>query len=84
VTLDEARKACGFADSFARVDRMVEAFVALPRREGFVLLGEQWSDCDRIGRWRSVLRDILRSASREELDLMMTGAERTALAKLPA
>src|SRR5262249_32385146 len=55
----------------------------IPRVQWFVLLGEQLSDCDNVWLWRGVLRKILRSASRSELDAMMEPAEREAFARLP-
>jgi hypothetical protein len=56
----------------------------LSRLEWFALLGEMWIMCDNIWRWRSLLKELLQDASRDQLDAMMDAAEREALAKLPA
>lgn len=77
------RKALLHADSYARIDVMMDAFSDLPRPEWFVLLGEAWSGFENVARWRAELRFILKRASREELDAMMEQPEREALALLP-
>lgn len=81
MTLEEARQAAGFASSFTRMEVVMD--VPVSRRDRFILLGSEWTDSDRIWRRRAEIRELLRSASREELDLIMEPEERAALALLP-
>jgi hypothetical protein len=53
------------------------------RADTFRLLGSELNACDVISRWRGPIRALLRTASREELDLMMTPEERAELAAMP-
>ncbi len=68
-------------DSFCRMDAVLHNHRRLPRLEWFEQLGDQWTCCDNLASHRSVLRIILRGASRAELDAMMTLDERAALAR---
>ncbi|MGE0801578.1 MAG: hypothetical protein AB7G13_22375 [Lautropia sp.] len=70
-------------DSYNRMRVVTRNFWVMPGIEWFEQLGTAWSGCDNIARWRPFLREILREATRAELDAMMTPEERTALAAMP-
>jgi len=79
-----AHQAAIFANSYTRLDTVMTAMGSLTLSpDWFQLLGEHWSTCDNIYRWRTALRRILSEATRDQLDAMMTSEERTALAVLP-
>lgn len=69
--------------SFNRARVLLEHFDIVEPAEWFIVAGHEWSCCDRIGLHRRAFAQILRSASRRELNLMMTVQERAALAKMP-
>jgi hypothetical protein len=82
---EAAYKAAMFANSYTRIDVVMDAMGPVGfGPDWFRLLGEQWSVCDNLSRWRTTLRTILARASREHLNEMMTDEERSALAALPA
>jgi hypothetical protein len=81
MSLEDSRKASRMASSFSRIEVVVLSPVAKPDR--FALLGSEWSICDSIWCAGEVIRSELRSASREELDLMMDPQEHVALSRLP-
>jgi hypothetical protein len=83
MTLDEALKASMLANSFTRMEVVADWLNLLPRADCFRLLGSEWTTSDRIWRSRGNLRGLLRSASREQLDLMMEPEELAALARMP-
>jgi hypothetical protein len=72
-----------FVDSFNRGDVVMRNLMRMEPLQWFKQLGEEWSRCDRIGLWSTVLRKVLKEATREELDVMMTDEERATLAALP-
>jgi hypothetical protein len=70
-------------DSFNRMEAVLGNFDLMDRLAWFAQLGEYWTICDRIAPHRARLREILRGATRAELDAMMTHEERQALDALP-
>jgi hypothetical protein len=80
--LDEVRRDAMLADSYSRIQVLIDA-LRLPRSEWFKLLGEEWTGLDNLWSARSILRAELRAADRADLDLMMSERERAALAALP-
>jgi len=70
-------------DSYNRMSTVLGNFGRLDALDWFRQLGDAWSACDNIARSRSVLRELLSSATRAELDAMMKADERAALAALP-
>lgn len=70
-------------DSDNRLSVVLGNLGHMARSEWFVQLGDAWSMCDNVAACRPVLRRLLRSASRTELDLMMTPGERKTLAAAP-
>lgn len=81
--IEQARHAAALADSYRRLDIVMSWYGRVAMPQWFSLLGDSWSVCDNISRWRSDLRIILRRATREELDFMMDAKEREFLAELP-
>ena len=81
--IEQARHAAALADSYRRLDIVMSWYGRVAMPQWFSLLGDSWSVCDNISRWRSTLRTILRRATREELDFMMDANECESLADLP-
>jgi hypothetical protein len=72
------------ASSYTRIDVVMNAMSTVGfGSDWFRLLGEHWSVCDNLWRWRALLRPILADATREHLDAMMTAQEFSALTALP-
>jgi hypothetical protein len=82
-TTDEVRNVLVWGDSYERLPMLLEMLPHLSRTVLFEVLGENWQGFDNIGKYRLPLAKLLRSASRAELDLMMTNDEREALAAMP-
>jgi hypothetical protein len=82
-TLASARAACLFRSSYDRLQLVLEYRRHLSGLDWWRLFGNQWSSCDNIFEYREGIRDLLRAASREQLDAMMTDEELRQLAALP-
>src|ERR1700683_647824 len=83
MTLAEARRAALLANSYTRIDVVMNAYWELPTLDWFALLGSEWSGCDNISRWLTDLKSILKSAGRAALYAIMKPAEHKALSDLP-
>ncbi|MGB0218802.1 MAG: hypothetical protein ACPGJF_05665 [Sinimarinibacterium flocculans] len=88
--LTDLRSGLRFADSYTRIPTLIRAFVPCAKvgtdalLEWFRLLGDEWSGCDNIGKYRHDLNLILANATDEQRAAMMTDAEREELARLPS
>lgn len=70
-------------DSYNRMETVLQNANRMSRGDWFGQLGEAWTSCDNIGKWRVLLRAVLLRATRDELDRMMTTEEHAALTRLP-
>jgi hypothetical protein len=82
-TRDEIAEHLVWGDSYQRLPMIMEMIPFLSRPMLFEVLGSGWTGFDNIGQFRLPLAKLLRSATRAELDLMMTPEERAALAAMP-
>lgn len=69
-----------YADSYTRMDAVVEAWPYVRPRAWLRILGREWSGCDNIHAFVPLLRVLLANV---DLADMMTPAERRRLAGLP-
>jgi hypothetical protein len=83
LSLEEAEKAIGFADSYSRLGQVFDMVWHMSVDDWWTLLGRHWSGCDNIAEYRLLIARELRAASRARLNLMMTDDERKAHAALP-
>lgn len=83
LTLDDARQALEFCNSYDRARTLWALSWELPVPDWLTLLGDEWSVCDNLWRYRRQFLRILNMASPAELQLMMTTEEREAHARLP-
>jgi hypothetical protein len=88
--IERVRRLCYRADSFSRVEVLLESCPVVHRggfrvvgNEWFSLLGEFWDMCDNIGQYREFFRLILRKATKAQLQAMMTDEEREKWELLP-
>jgi hypothetical protein len=81
MTYEEARESAGSAGSFGRMERVLNCAYSMKREDWLRLLGEEWSGCDRIGRYRHELRAMLGTSG--PIREMMTPEENAAYDKLP-
>lgn len=74
-----------WCDSYSRIPTLLSEYPnhADNPAQWFQSLGEEWSFCDNIGIFVDELRFIMRTASLEQLSLMMTEQERDSLAGMP-
>jgi hypothetical protein len=77
-TLAEALRFC---DSYSRMPVLLDHFDGT--LDWFRVLGDEWSGCDNIWKYRSKVAGILSKTGPAERDAMMTDDERGALAALP-
>jgi hypothetical protein len=70
-------------DSYNRLSTVLRNRAAMGPLDWFRQLGASWPSCDNIAEYLPVLRSIFQSATRAELDAMMTADELTQLAALP-
>ena len=82
-TRDEINDHIVWGDSYQRLPMIMQMIPFLSRPMLFEVLGDCWTGFDNIGHYRLPLAKLLRSATRAELDLMMTTEERSALAAMP-
>lgn len=82
-TLASAIAECVLVSSNERLERVMKIRRHLPGLEWWRLLGLEWNICDNRWKYRGALRDLLRDATREQLDAMMTPDELEQLAALP-
>ena len=54
-----AREALDWADSYSRMAALLDLYRETPYSEWVQLLGEHWPSCDKIGRHRLLLRQLL-------------------------
>lgn len=90
MSIESARRDCLLADSYSRMEAVIgrhprSRFTGPKLRQDawWRLLGEQWSACDNINEWSEVIRQLMLSAPRQHLDLMMSIDERLELASMP-
>lgn len=78
-------EALAIRDSYGRLEYLLKLIPesAKPNEDWFRLLGEWWSSCDGMHRFRYTLAKILREASRQELDAMMDQEEMERFKELP-
>lgn len=79
--LSEARKFALMCDSYARLERILDFAPRMERRDWLRLLGDFWSVCDNIGKYRQQLRRLLPTAG--PADDLMNAAERATYEALP-
>lgn len=82
-TLASAVHACALVSSYERLEQVMKFRRHLPGLDWWRLLGLEWTSCDTICEYRGALRDLLREATREQLDAMMSPDELEQLAALP-
>jgi hypothetical protein len=82
-TLEGARQYIKYANSYTRIEKVLELWWCMDRGDWFEILGDVWQSCDNIGIYTPILRKLLRGQFEKYRDRMMTGAEREALAALP-
>ena len=82
-TRNEIAEHLCWGNSYQRLPMIMEMIPFLSRPMLFDVLGSGWTGFDNIGQFRLPLAKLLRSATRAELDLMMTTDERAALAAMP-
>ena len=82
-TRDEIAEHLVWGSSYQRLPMIMEMIPFLSRPMLFEVVGNNWTGFDNIGQYRLPLAKLLRSATRAELDLMMTTDERSALAAMP-
>ncbi|MBS0213191.1 MAG: hypothetical protein JSR26_08455 [Proteobacteria bacterium] len=83
---DPLLTALQFAGSYTRAEALLRIYDrpdVMPDTEWFTRCGEAWVDCDNVGIYRKQFARIFRSASRNELNLMMDAKERAAWGDLP-
>ena len=73
--LSTAKRLCGRADSYTRMETVIGLYDLMRRREWYRLLGNQWSICDNIREHAAFLSVVFRNATKTELRRMMTAAE---------
>lgn len=81
LSLEDARHALRYCDSYSRMETLVELGFAMDDASWHVVLGEEWSCCDNIGQYRQMLRRMLPAEG--PVPAMMTPAERAAYDALP-
>ena len=85
MTPNDIESALRFCDSYSRLPTLMS--LSQPRSADssawFLALGQEWSCCDNIWRFRAELSQILEQASPEHKALMMTQEERDTLSSLP-
>ena len=81
----DIQAALRFCDSYSRLPTLMDLHQpeSTDLSAWFLTLGEEWSCCDNIWRFRAELSEILRNASPEHRALMMTQEERDTLDSLP-
>lgn len=72
-----------FVNSFSRLEVVLNNSAHMDRLDWFRQLGDAWSSCDNVWRWRKLLASVLSSATPEELAAMMSDEDRARLAALP-
>jgi hypothetical protein len=80
VLLDEIYR---WTDSYSRLPTLLSYWGETSAPCFFEVLGEVWSVCDNISQYARQLDRIFKSASRANLDCMMTGEELVAFQELP-
>lgn len=85
LSLETHEVALAMRGSYGHLEYLLELIPegAKPNEDWFRLLGEWWSSCDGMHRFRYTLAKILREASRQELDAMMDHEEMERFQKLP-
>ena len=81
LSLDEARRRLRFADSYSRMDDVIELCFAMQTTDWYTLLGEEWTGCDNIGLYRLALQKLVPSTG--PVAEMMSLEERSAYDSLP-
>ena len=81
MTNEEAKQSVGMADSFRRMEWLLACAYMTKRKDWLRLLGEEWSGCDRISRYRLELRAMLGTSG--PIREMMTPEENAAYDQLP-
>lgn len=81
LTIDDARRALRFCDSYSRMETLVELGFMMADADWHAVLGEEWSLCDNIGGYRLMLRKMLPAEG--PVIGMMTPDERAAYDALP-
>lgn len=84
ISYDAAHQAIRFADSYTRLGSVMELYCDMEPLDWWRLLGDQWSTCDNIARYRLILGRGWRAADRALLDAMMTPNELRLHATMPA
>lgn len=55
MTLAEAREVLKWANSYSRMEMVIDQHLKMHRQEWLQLLGEEWSCCDNIAQYRLFL-----------------------------
>lgn len=87
VTLSQAREHLRFANSYNRLEKVIELAWLMEADDWCKLLGEEWSTCDNIGRYYDELLDTPFADTQAEpsvwRDALMTEDERAKFDALP-
>ena len=84
-SLETHEEALAMSDSYGHLEYLLKLIPegTKPNEEWFRLLGEWWSSCDGMYRFRYALAKVLREATRQELDAMMDQDEMERFKELP-
>jgi hypothetical protein len=82
LTVAEARQEISLCDSFSRLPSIIALRGRMERADWLALLGQHWTICDNVSRFRSLLKSPYFLPDETE-PAMMTPEELAALAALP-
>jgi hypothetical protein len=72
-----------FSDSYQKLPLLLDSKNLINKKHFYIILGEVWSSFDNVAQYKNELSQILASANRDLLDLMMSSYELSEYKKLP-
>jgi len=81
LSVDDAHDRLRFCDSYSRIGTLIELGFEMAADDWHAVIGEEWSMCDNIGSYRTLLRKMLPATG--PVLPMMDAAERAAYDALP-